>query len=508
MSAEYRFVAFSNPRALERAFKEYLKEGCKSIIHKNLGNDAARKVSRSMEKLFVSLWRMNNKPFADDVHALYIEFVNGEKELYDGETGEVFKPEDFSHKGRPLTVSCSTVWGYLKDVVNTTSVYADRNGNFDYVNSLRPKNHRHTGQYSLSKVTMDDRDMSRKSVRGWIHSYISVDVVSGYWFRPAYSLKKDRDLVYEAFRNMFCELEELGLPTPGELEVEHFLMKDIEWLQEVFPFVRFCTSPTEKRAEHAIRAMKYGVSRKNNHSRGRWYAKHEAYRSIRNKVSGDFTEPEYQPETILQDDLSDVEEHNSELHPLQNTYPGMTRRDVFIKNYNPELKPVEKWRLYRYIGNVDETTIRNNDYVKAANGEYELTDFECLKRLKPNSYQVKAYWLPSPDGHVERVYLYQDDSFIGEATERRQYSYNECSVERTEADGAKMLHQYKRAAKFDKFVKTERADIPKVGVQKATVSREIAQVEVAVIADMPAVEENDYEDITNCDFSKLAVETM
>jgi hypothetical protein len=426
--------------------------------------------------------------------------VTGEKELFDKGTGEVYNPEDFRYKGRPLTVSKPTVWNYLKDVINETSVYSDRNGNFDYVNKFRPKNHRHMGKYSLSKVTMDDRDLSRKSVRGWIHSYIAVDVVSGYWFRPSYSLKKDMSLVYEAFRNMFCELLSLGLPMPGELEVEHFLMKDIEWLEEIFPFVRWCTSPTEKRAEHAIKALKYGESKKAGHSRGRWYAKHEAWRTIRNKVSGDFVEPEYQPDTIIQDDMADIEKHNSSLHPLQKTYPGMTRRDVFLKNLNPELGSIERWRLYRYIGNEEECTIYNNDYVSAANGAYELSDFNSLKLLKSNDRTVMAYWLPESDGAVDKVYLYQGGTYIGEAVDRSRFAYNECRAERTESDEAKRLHQYKRAAKFDKLIRDERSEIPVIGVQEASVSRAIEQVEVKVIADAPVVE--GYEDVLNRDWSR------
>ena len=37
------------------------------------------------------------------------------------------------------------------------------------------------------------------------------------------------DTVMESFRNVFCELVELGLPMPAELEVEHHLMQNIDW---------------------------------------------------------------------------------------------------------------------------------------------------------------------------------------------------------------------------------------------------------------------------------------
>jgi hypothetical protein len=461
---EYNIPNYNNVRSFERAFNEYLKDGYKSIIHKNFCNDSARIVSASTGRLLSALWRLSGKPFIKEVHGLYVEFVSGGKELFDKETGEVFRPEDFRHKGRAQEISVSTVWGYLKDIVNEASVYSDRNGNFDYVNKKRPKHNRKLGRYSLSKISMDDVAMSRKSVRGWIYKYIAVDVVSGYWFRPAYIVGKPTiATVIESFRNMFCELTTLGLPMPGELEVEYHLMKDIHWLNDVFPFVRFCESPTEKRAEHSIKSLKYGAAHREGHTRGRWYAKHEAYRTVRNKVDGDFVEPEYQPQTIIADDLADIEKHNNELHPLQKTYQGMTRRQVFVAKINPNLKPFEHSYLYRFIGNEAETTIRNNDFCAVANEEFELQDYNSLTLLKPNDLRVMAYWLPDENGSIKKVYLYQDNTYIGEALNRSEFAYNENKIEQTEADEAGKLHQQKRIAQYDKFIKEKRAELPRIG---------------------------------------------
>ena len=427
---KYPCTLINNVRSFERAFKSYLNEGYMSIIHGLTGGDNARKVSVKMENLFLSLWRTNDKPFINRVYELYLEFISGTKELFDAETGETFRPEDFSHKGRALEVSEATVWNYLKDVVNQTAVYADRNGNFDYANKMRPKHARKLGRYSLSKISMDDVALSRKSVRGWVYKYIAVDVVSGYYFRPAYIVGKPTiQTIVEAFRNMFCELSSLGLPMPGELEVESHLMKDIPFLNELFPFVRFCKSPTEKRAEHNIKALKYGAAKDAGHTRGRWYAASEAYKSVRNKVDGDYTEPTYQPQTIVADDLADIESHNNSLHPLQKTYPGMTRRDVMLSRINPSLQPIKEYYLYKYIGNSVETSIYNNNHCPAANCEFELTDFRCLQRLKPNDRNVTAYWLPDEDGSVQKIYLYQENTYIGEAVNREAYKYNECQIE-------------------------------------------------------------------------------
>lgn len=509
-SPVYGTKPYTNVRSLERAFKAYLKDGYASLLSGKLGNDQARVVSRSVENLLLSLWRSNDKPFVSRVHELYLEFISGNTELYDKETGEVFRPADFIVGGKAPDISRGTVWNYLKDVVNNTAVYADRNGNFDYVNRMRPKHNRKPGSFALSKISMDDVALSRKSTRGWVYKYIAVDVVSGYYFRPAYVVGKPTlETVLQAFRNMFCELLELGLPMPGELEVEHHLMKDISWLGEAFPFVRFCSGPTEKRAEHAIRSLKWTVAKDGGHTRGRWYARHEAYRCVRNKVDGDFVEPTCQPQAIVADDLADIEKYNNTLHPRQKTFPGMTRRDVLLKHYNPKLGQLEPSYLYRFIGNETATSLRNNDYCVVANGEYELADFDALNRLKPNCHEVTAYWLPVADGSVPRVYLYQGDTYIGEAVDRGRFAYNECAVERTPADDAAMLHQHKRGAKFDKLMRDRRAEFSRVGRMAAAQAAETAGVEPAIVLEESTQPKGYEEDEFNAeDYTRMAIDRL
>jgi hypothetical protein len=514
MAEVYNIPLIVNERSLERVFKAYLSEGYTSLINKNIGNDRTRKVSVSAQRLIVSLWKMNNKPFVRDVHALYIDFVYGRKQLFDKETGEIFRPQDFMYtpksgdESRPLDISESTVWNYLKDVVNETAAYASRNGNFDYINSRRPKHHRKLGQYSLSKISMDDVALSRKSVRGWVYKYMAVDVVSGYWFRPAYVVgKPTKNTVLEALRNMFCELSVLGLPIPGELDVEHHLIKDmLPELSPIFPFIYFNNSPTSKRAEHAIKALKWGVSKKAGHMRGRWYAKDEAHRAIRNKVDGDYVEPEYQPQTIIMDDLADIEAHNNALHPQQNTYPGMTRLQVFLSQYNPNLAKLEKSYLYRYIGNETDTAIRNNDYVTVAHSEFEIASFDMLDKLGANNLNVTAYWLPCEDGSIDSVYLYQGDNYIGEAFNRAQWAYNENTIERTDEDRANMLHQNKRLAKFDKKIRDYRRELPKVEVLEPEEAEIISSAPADIVdvleTSQPVGYEDEYDEV---DYSQMAI---
>lgn len=507
---------FQNARSFERVFKAYCNEGYSSIVSKAIGNDNSRKVSVKADNLIVALWRTNGKPFKERVWELYMEFVTGNRELWDEETGEVFRPDDFRHKGRTLELSPATVYAYLSRAVDVAAVYADRNGQFQYQNSQRMKHVRKLGQYSLSKVSMDDAMLSRKtSDDKWVCKYLAVDVLSGYWFRPAYHVgSANEELVMESFRNMFRELYALGLPMPGELEVEHHLMKNIEWLNKVFPFVRFCASPTEKRAEHNIHALKYGAAKNEGHTVGRWYTKAEAYRGIRVKSDGNYKVPTADKGTLIADDLADIEAHNNEAHPNDKRFGGMTRREVLLKMANPELKPIEPWYLLRWIGNRTETSIVNNNLLQVQYEKFWLADFGSLDRLKPNSKRVEAYWLPEADGSIKTLYLYQGDTYIGEAENMEKYRYNEFAIERTAEDEAGMLEQMKRAAKFDKKIHDRRAELPKVGGWKrqgknATNWEEVAvQVETVEAPQPDNYDDGEFNHAKACDYAALGAETV
>lgn len=499
---------YTNVRSFERAFNDYLSNGYAALIHCGIGNNNARKVCKKLENLLLALYRTEDHPFVTRVLELYNEFISGKKELYDQNTGEVFRPRDFIKPGCE-TLSESTVWNYLKDVYGNTAIFMDRNGNFEYNNSLRPKNHRHHGAYSLSKISMDDVALSRHALGNkWVYKYMATDVVSQYIFRPAYVLgKPSEDTVYQSFRNMFCELSQMGLPMPGELEVEHHIMSNFKWLPEMFQFVRFCQSPTEKRAEHAIRRLKYGAAKDLGQTRGRWYAKHEAYRSIRFKINGDYPEPEFDPRRLIADDIAAIDAHNNELHPDQKRFPGKTRKQVLMENYNPNLQAIDESYLYKFIGNKTETSIRNNDYCQVDGQRFELKDYSSLQRLKPNNRTVTAYWLPDEEGKTQTVYLYQGDTYIGEAQNMEQFTYNECAFERTAEDEAKMLHQAKRAAHFDRLIKDRRQDIPKIGKMDRDTVRFIEQTPLDIVIEEHEQPVN-YDGDEFADFTSQAINSL
>ncbi|KAA6312861.1 hypothetical protein EZS27_036277, partial [termite gut metagenome] len=91
-------------------------------------------------------------------------------------------------------------------------------------------------------------------------------------------------------------------------------------------------------------------------------------------------------------------------------------------------------------------------------------------------------------------YLYQEDTYIGEALNRSAFDYNECAIERTPEDEAKMLHQQKRVAKFDKLIKESKTDIPKVMHRKKDAAEEeILSAPVETFAPVTLEEEDEEE---------------
>ena len=342
----------------------------------------------------------------------------------------------------------------------------------------RPHHHRHNAVYSLSKVSLDDRDLPRKMHDGSrVKAYYAYDVCSGIIIGAAYSRKKNTDLYIGCLRDMFRFLDRHGLGLPLEMEVENHLVNqfedDLMRAGNLFPFVRWCapTNSQEKHAEQFNRAKKYGYEKRYQDGIGRWYAKLPVNQTEGERFYNDQTdryeikEKTYSYEQLVADDMDMIEAYNNGLHRDQKTYPGKTRMQVFLENLNPELKPMNRSLLLRYIGHHTSTTIQRNQYVQVQYADYQLEDLSMLKRLKPGNYSVDAYWLDDTDGTIGEVYLYQNGQYVGKAAQIA--TFTTAQAEWTEADTAAMTEQSKYISKFDKFVREGKDNIANIKVLPA-----------------------------------------
>lgn len=479
---------------------DFKAHGYESLISGKFLNQNRRKVTYGLERLLLAIDAQPEQPFNTTVWEQYNQFLQGDLELFDPDTGEVLNPADFTDKdGNPIVLSPTTVAAYLNKPANKALRAKLHMSQWDFNNSYRPYHLRHAGEYSLSKVSLDDRDLPRPMKDGVrVKAYYAYDVVSGAVVGYAYNRLKTAELFLDCMRNMFQTLERGGMYIPAELEVEHHLVSDFaDGLMQagvVFPLIRWCNpgNSREKRAEHFNRQKKYGVEKLTQAGIGRWWARLEVNRPKEEKVydekNNTWKVKAYTFDELVADDIRAIGEYNNQLHPNQKRYPGMTRWDVLCRTQNPNLRPWDKAVLYRYIGEHTETTIRQNAYLTVNYEQYRLSSPEVIGRLAARNYKVDAYWLADADGKVDEVYIYQNGRLVD--TCKRVVRYNEATAEQTEADKAAYTEQAKYVAKFDKMMKDGK--IRRVGILDKGTAKAAAGIEAEALEIQPHAGEDDY----------------
>ena len=498
--AEFGHTLPVSSNRFKKRVNDFKANGYESLISRKFMNQNRRKVTYDIERLLLSIDAQPEQPFNTTVWEQYNLFVQGELELYDPETGEVLNPADFTDKdGNPLVLSPATVANYLNNPKNKALRGKLHMSQWDFNNAYRPYHLRSIGEYSLSKVSLDDRDLPRPMKDGnRVKAYYAYDVVSGAVVGYAYNRYKTTELFLDCMRNMFQTLDRNGMYIPAELEVEHHLVSDFaDGLMQagtVFPLIRWCNpgNSREKRAEHKNREKKYGVEKRTQVGIGRWYAKLEANRPKEEKVydekNNTYTVKTYSYEELVADDIRAIETFNAQPHPNQKRYPGMSRWDVLCAHQNPNLAPWDKAVLYRFIGQHTETTIRQNTYCTVMYNQYGLPSPEIIEKLEPRNYKVDAYYLPDADGTINEVYIYQNGRYI--ATCKPVARYNENTAEQTEYDKAAYTEQSKYVAQFDKMMKDGK--IKRVGILAKEEAKLITEVQAEAVPLPAQAEEEDY----------------
>jgi len=463
-----------NHRRLQEKFNNYIKNGYSVLIHGNFANNNARIVNEKLERLILSIFCMKNKPYASWVYEDYHRFLAGDIMIVDLETGELFNREDFYDPDKCCykTISEATCRNYINNPKNKAIVDRVRS-TYHRNQSNRPHFHRHAPEFALSKISLDDRDLPRKMHDGnRVKAYYAYDVASGCIIGASYSVKKDTSLFIDCLRDMFRFIDARGWGLPLEMEVEHHLVSqyedDLMKAGVVFPLVRWCapTNSQEKHAEHFNRRKKYGFEKRYQAGIGRWYGKLEANQTGGERMYDETTnkyiikEKTYSFEELVADDLFTIKKYNDSKHRNQDKYKGLTCMQVLEQNLNPNLATINRPLLVRYIGESTKTSIQRNMYVQVQYADYQLPNPQILGKLKPNNYTVNAYYMPSDN--IERVYLYQNENYICEAT--RIETFNTSNAEWTDKDTEAQTNQAKYIAQFDSMVKAGVGSFSKVGI--------------------------------------------
>ena len=515
LKQEYGHTLPTSTLRFRKKVAEFKKKGYSCLISGKFGNQSARKVDHKTERLILGLAVLPNKPFNSNVHDMYLSFVCGELEVYDPETGELFCPDDFTLKnGEPKTLSEGTINNVLNAPKNKLMVEHALSTYTTFMHEQMPHMHRHSGRFSLSQITMDDVDLTRKlkDTKQRVHAYYAYDVVSQCVLGASYGRKKDENLVVDCFRDMFRTIARHGWGIPAGIEVENHLMSQYRdgFLRagEVFPFVHFCApqNSQEKYAEPLNGAKKRSIIHKNHTGIGRFYGKgkwRQEYKKVSDEWNDTYEDREYFTwEELVADDRADSAEWNNTLHPDQKRYPGMTRWQVLVANVNPTLLPYDARTLALHIGEAVETSIRRNSTVRVAHEDWWLSSTAALERLAPNNYKVTAYYLPDEEGLPTDVYLYQGDRYIDKV--ERVETFNRVMAEQTDEDVVKFIEQQKKVAGFRKYV-TDNA-IRRVGVVKTKVELTVEDEEDLEVATPQAEEELPLPPIMATDWSRAGVD--
>lgn len=454
---------------------DYKRNGYGCLISGKFGNQSARKVDYKTKQLVRGLAVLPNKPYNSNVHEMYISFVCGELDVYDPKTGELFNPDDFTDKnGDPKSLSESTINNILNEPATKMLIEKSLSSWSTFMHEQMPYMHRHSGQFSLSQITMDDVDLTRKlkDTKQRVHAYYAYDVVSQCVIGASYARKKDERLVVDCFRDMFRLIARNGWGIPAGIEVENHLMSQYKEgflkAETVFQFVRFCAplNSQEKYAEPLNGAKKRSVIHKNHEGIGRFYGKgkwRQEYQKISDETNELYEDKEYFTwEQLVADDRKDNEEWNNTLHPNQKMYPGMTRWQVLEANINPNLLPYDARTLAYHIGERVETSIRRNSTVRVTHEDWWLSSTSVLERLEPNNYKVTACYLPDDEGAPQEVFIYQKGKYID--TVEKVNTYSRVMAEQTEEDQAAFVEQQKKIAKFNKYVEDNAID--RLGILK------------------------------------------
>jgi len=463
LASEYRHTLPAREGSLRNKATDYAKNSYESLISGKIGSKNAQKRNEDLDSLILSLYVTESKPFEEDVWHAYNRFLAGDTELYDKETGELITPEQFKRNGEPLTVSISTV----RNILNEYRADADkmRNDYLYYNGKHRPHHHRKSPEYSLSKLSLDDRDLPPLLTNGGkVKAYFVWDVASELIVGYAFSTDKNQALFVESIQSSFRTLVKHGLGMPMEVEVEHHLVKEFKTeLETLFPFVRWSApgNAQEKRAENFNKKFKYQYEKKL-FPTGRFYAKMEANRpkvtKIWDKEGMQEKHKRYTFKELTEIYVRLIEEYNNDAH---SAIPGKTRLQVFTEHANPNAKSLPMPIISKSFGFRTETSLRRNQYVRVQYNNYMLPSPAMLDRINQTK-ELTAYWLPNADDTINEVHLYQQDDFI--CTCAQLEKYNESRAEQTELDLEHQLTQQKYVAQYDARIKVHKTKVKKIGV--------------------------------------------
>lgn len=468
---EYGHTLGLSPARFTQWVRRYESEGYDALISKKFGNMNTLKVSIQVENLLLELACDRHRPHDKTVWQWYCDFLAGEVHYYNASTGEMYAPSEYPD------LSERTVNDVLGSRKNRARLSKHHDALHDYRTGLRPHHNRQKPRYSLSMVSLDDKDFGLKikwekeverlrkgrkvveveQVVTALKAYICYDVASECAIGWAFSGEKDTDIFERCIRSMYINLSSWELGQPYEAQVENHLvslykegmMKD----GHLFPYVSFAGAENsqEKYAEQYNRTLKYQfekymVDLPIGRPHARLLSNRTKNRTAHRDEEGNILVKDYGEACRLYDRI--IEAYNNAPHPNQKRYKGLTRKQALMQCVHPDIQPIDKVQVMRWAGCQTATSIVRGQ-LRANYEDYAVSPM-AQDRLTDRKGRVTAHYLPNEDGEVNEVYLFQEGVFLEVCPKIVPYQVSK--LERTAEDMRKLGIQQARVREWDKSI--------------------------------------------------------
>ena len=531
--SEYGHTLGASPTRFASWVRKYEQEGYPVLISKKFGNTNTVKMNVMTERLLMELAYDPHRPYNKTVWEWYCKFLRGEVEHYNSVTGEAYDPADYPD------LSEKTVGDILKKKLNKSALSKQHDSRHDYQTTMRAHHKRIKPKFSLSMVSMDDKDFGvkirwqklvRRQVRGrqeeryeWVETalkaYICYDVASEAIIGYCFSGEKNRDIFEGCVKSMYRNLLNWGLGQPYEAQVENHLVslykESMMQSGHLFPRVTFAGAENsqEKYAERyngtlKLQFEKYSVSEPIGRPHARLAENRTKNRKVSDSANNNYLVSVYDYEEAVRLYEQIIEMYNNAPHPKQKLYPNKSRIEVLMECVHPDIKPIDMVSLARWAGEYRESHVNDRGLIRADYEDYSVSP-SIMESLRGRDAKVTAYWWRQYDEQhddinlslgeqearkVQEIYLYQDDIYLGKCP--RVVPYQVSVLERTDDDMRLMAQQKARIAEWDKEVAARRSEgIVSISAE-ASKSIEIAPIKKVVMPlDTDAVLEDDIEAI-------------
>lgn len=497
----YSHTLSTSPSRFAEWAKKWEAKGYDGLISKKFGNSNGTKISADVVEIIERIARDPKRPYKTTVLEYYNEFLRGERNYYDPQTGEVYQPELYPD------LSERSVVNILEQMKTQMRMSRELDTRHEYINNTRLYHNRKKPLYSLSMVSLDDRDLpikvrwehyKEKTVRGSkttekiveitaLKIYASFDVASSAIVGYAFDGTKEASIFEACMRDMFRTLLREGLGCPYEAQVEQHLVSDYKDTMmapgALFAEVDFCPPENSraKFAENFWRVFKSGYEKRYLINIGRFYAKLKSNRIQLGKnfdgENNNYKQEVWEMEKAINFYHLLIKEYNHDLHPNQDLYPGKTRWQVLKECVHPKIEEIDMISLVQHLGYSCKTSIRQG--VLTAKGQkWAISHPDTLDKLRSMDNKVEARWWEQEEGIVSELHIWQDARYIEQCQEVVPYQVSK--LERTEADKALMAREAKRVATWDKYMDEHR--IAPLGSISNEVMRAVEEAEVKIVA--------------------------